>query len=144
MVDSAIKMGAVQQAPPPAQQGASADPNAQATRNTSAPGDVSRTQSVSALGEGAQGVTGNQPAPSADELNAALADLRNSLNRFSRSLEFTVDEASDRRVVKVLDTQTDEVIRQIPSEEILALAAQLKEMSEANMDVVGAFMQETA
>ena len=39
-----------------------------------------------------------------------------------RSLRFRVDEASGRTVITVLDATTHEVVRQIPSEELLALA----------------------
>jgi flagellar protein FlaG len=38
------------------------------------------------------------------------------------SLDFQVDEDTGIHVVKVLDTDTKEVIRQFPSEEILAIA----------------------
>lgn len=42
-----------------------------------------------------------------------------------QNLEFTVDEGSDRTVVKVVDQKTKEVLRQIPSEEVLELAKAL-------------------
>jgi flagellar protein FlaG len=38
------------------------------------------------------------------------------------NLQFSIHEASGHVIVKVIDTETDEVIRQIPSEAILALA----------------------
>lgn len=50
----------------------------------------------------------------------------NQMNQFvqtlNRDLQFSVDEDSGRTVVKVLDTETKEVIRQIPSEELLRMA----------------------
>jgi flagellar protein FlaG len=51
-----------------------------------------------------------------------------------RSLSFRVDEASGRTVITVLDATTQEVVRQIPSEEVLALARAL-EVSGALLDI---------
>jgi flagellar protein FlaG len=50
-----------------------------------------------------------------------------------RSLIFRVDEASGRTVITVLDATTQEVVRQIPSEEVLVLARAL-EVSGALLD----------
>jgi flagellar protein FlaG len=57
------------------------------------------------------------------EMNAKVQNLR-------RNLQFSVDDISGRSVIKVIDSETDEVIRQIPSEEILNLAHKLTELNE--------------
>lgn len=44
-------------------------------------------------------------------------------------LKFTVDESTGIQVVKFIDITTKEVIRQIPSEEMLALARRLDEVT---------------
>jgi flagellar protein FlaG len=44
-----------------------------------------------------------------------------------RELQFNVDETSGRVVIKVVDTETKDVIRQIPPEEVLALCEHLSE-----------------
>ncbi|MDX1698458.1 MAG: flagellar protein FlaG, partial [Thiohalobacterales bacterium] len=49
-----------------------------------------------------------------EQLNAKLQDMH-------RGLRFSVDDVSGRIVVKVIDTDTEEIIRQIPSEEMLAI-----------------------
>ena len=43
-----------------------------------------------------------------------------------RALHFSVDEGSGRTVIRVIDPETAEVIRQIPPEEVLNLARQLE------------------
>lgn len=43
----------------------------------------------------------------------------------NNSLQFSIDDDSGRTVVKVVDKQTDEVLRQIPSEEMLDIARAL-------------------
>lgn len=47
-----------------------------------------------------------------------------------RSLSFSVDEASGRSVIKVVDQQTDQLIRQIPTEEVLRVAQDIKKLQE--------------
>ena len=57
---------------------------------------------------------------------AKLERLREGLVSFARSIDrdlrFRVDAASGRTVVTVVDGETQEVIRQIPSEELLRMA----------------------
>lgn len=50
------------------------------------------------------------------------------------SLEFTVHEKTGRTVIKVVDTNTKEVIKQLPPEDLLDLAAKLEEMSGVLFD----------
>jgi flagellar protein FlaG len=42
-----------------------------------------------------------------------------------RDLQFRVDEATDKVVVTVVDPESGEVVRQIPSEEVIAVARAL-------------------
>jgi flagellar protein FlaG len=63
--------------------------------------------------------------------------LNDSTKLFNLSLRFSVHEDTHRIVVSVLNADTDEVIRQIPTEEVLALAERLNEM-------VGVLFNETA
>jgi len=43
-------------------------------------------------------------------------------------LKFTVDDKTGTVVVRVVDTETDQLIRQIPSEEMLAIARNMEQM----------------
>ncbi|MCC5870569.1 MAG: flagellar protein FlaG [Gammaproteobacteria bacterium] len=54
-----------------------------------------------------------------DQINQALAQAR-------RELAFSVDEHSGRTVVRVIDAGSGEVVRQMPSEEVLKLADRLR------------------
>lgn len=47
-----------------------------------------------------------------------------------RDLRFTVDEHSGKTVIVVMDSQTDEVIREIPSEKLRQLAHNLRTLQE--------------
>lgn len=61
-----------------------------------------------------------------EKLSEVLQKTVDNLNAYAinleRNLSFRVDEAADRTVITVTDSETDEVIRQIPSEEVLAIA----------------------
>jgi len=60
------------------------------------------------------------------QLAAAVEHLNNKVQDLNRNLEFSIDQDSGELVVKVVDAQTHEVIRQIPSQEALALAKDIE------------------
>lgn len=66
------------------------------------------------------------------ESSAAVDDAVSRINDFvqvvQRDLQFSVDDATGRTVVKVIDSETDQVVRQIPADEILAIAENLQEL----------------
>lgn len=64
---------------------------------------------------------------SAQELAQATQDISDYIQTVSRSLQISVDGDLGATVIKVLDTDTDEIVRQIPAEEILQIARFLAE-----------------
>jgi flagellar protein FlaG len=42
-------------------------------------------------------------------------------------LEFSVDEATGQNIIRVLDKKSGEVVRQIPSDEVLAFIKRIKD-----------------
>lgn len=61
-----------------------------------------------------------------DELTKAVDEMNERSELLRRNLQFSVDDESGRMVIKVVDSQTDEVIRQIPKEEMLEIARSLE------------------
>ena len=59
-----------------------------------------------------------------------VSDLSDNAQRIERRLQFKVDEDSGSTVVSVFDRQTDELIRQIPPDELLTLTKRLKQINE--------------
>ena len=59
-------------------------------------------------------------------LTKSLNDLAQHAQSISRGLKFSVDTELDKTIITVYDTATEEVIRQIPSEEVLTFAKTLK------------------
>lgn len=59
------------------------------------------------------------------KVEQAVKQMNQFIQTLNRDLQFSIDEDSGRTVVKVLDTETKEIIRQIPSEELLRMASYL-------------------
>ncbi|MGI2156654.1 flagellar protein FlaG [Shewanella baltica] len=74
-----------------------------------------------------QSVIGNEQDPS--KLNQVATDLSDMMSMMRKGLAFKVDETSGQAVVTVLDRDTGDVIRQMPTEEALALAEKLSEVT---------------
>ncbi len=68
--------------------------------------------------------------PTAQDFEAVVAKLSDFVQAVERDLSFTVDDDTGDTVIVVKDRQTDEVVRQIPSEEVLQLAQKLLELQE--------------
>jgi len=60
----------------------------------------------------------------AEEVVFGLNELVQDLHR---ELKFSIDSESGDMVIKVIDQETDEVVREIPSEEVVRLRKRLKE-----------------
>ncbi|UTW10048.1 flagellar protein FlaG [Marinobacterium rhizophilum] len=66
---------------------------------------------------------------SAEKLQAAVDKLNELMQAGGqRSLNFSVDGSTDKLVVKVMDVETQEVIRQMPTEEALKFAEHIEGM----------------
>jgi flagellar protein FlaG len=65
---------------------------------------------------------------SAEKLDAAIDRLNEMMKSSQRSLNFSVDNSSEKVVVQVRDLSTDKVIRQIPNEEALRFAESFDRM----------------
>jgi flagellar protein FlaG len=59
------------------------------------------------------------------DLEQAVTDIRKFVQATQRNLDFSIDDSTKQVVVKVIATDTGEVIRQIPSEMALKLAESL-------------------
>jgi len=88
-----------------------------------------RAESATPVGQASQ--AGPAPVarqPSQKELQQAVSELQRKAQSFSPNLRFSVDRDTGRTVVRVTDANTQELIRQIPAEEVLQLAKELDRM----------------
>ncbi|MGY8871096.1 MAG: flagellar protein FlaG [Pseudomonadales bacterium] len=64
----------------------------------------------------------------ADEVQVVVDKLNEFMQNDQRNLSFSIDKDTEDMVVKVMDTETQEVIRQFPSEETIKLAKHIEGM----------------
>ncbi|MCL2068081.1 MAG: flagellar protein FlaG [Treponema sp.] len=60
-------------------------------------------------------------------INTAVTDLERISLVFNKKLQFVVDHSSNEVTVKVIDKETDKVIKELPPEELQRLHSNLRE-----------------
>lgn len=119
---SAVPVSTVAQAMPLPPQGGRAQQAAAAV-------DAPAQQTAAADVQRAAQPQAAAPQPATREaLEQALEDVRNAIQPVASELAFSIDDDSGRVLVKIVDSQTDEVIKQIPSEEMLRISKALDKL----------------
>ena len=67
-------------------------------------------------------------ASSRNQVASAVDKINQVIQASSQGVEFSINNDFNRLIVKVVDQQTNEVIRQIPSEEVLEIARSLDKL----------------
>jgi flagellar protein FlaG len=70
---------------------------------------------------------GNHDSRETENIRALTADLEHISLAFNKKLKFVVDHESREVIVKVIDSQTDKVIKVLPPEELQRLHDRIKE-----------------
>jgi flagellar protein FlaG len=109
-----MKLGTVT----PAAAGSNAAPAAPA-RSTPGAADPTFAQAP------APGQSPSSPQVSVDAAREVAARINAFMQSSSANVQFMVDGKSNDVIVRVVDTQTNQLIRQIPSEEMLAISQEL-------------------
>jgi len=76
----------------------------------------------------------NKLVENAAEIREAVVEINKAVKKVPTSLNFSVDEASKRFIVSVTDTNTGEVIRQLPGDAVLRIAKQLESLKGVVFD----------
>jgi flagellar protein FlaG len=66
--------------------------------------------------------------PTQQAIAKAANDIQNFVKEMGRNLQFSIDKTTGYNVVRVVNPDTQELIRQLPSEELLKIAASMQEM----------------
>jgi flagellar protein FlaG len=95
--------------------------------NTNLPGSASKPATVPVTESAVQ-----QPSRSAgvEQTKQAVQDIERMMKLFSKNLEFSYDASENRAIMRVVDQQTKEVIRQVPTEEALEIARALEKIQD--------------
>jgi flagellar protein FlaG len=72
--------------------------------------------------------------PQRPELEKAVKDIQEFVKASQRDLGFSIDDSTGTLVVKVIATESGEVIRQLPSEAALKLAQSLADVNSLLFD----------
>lgn len=75
----------------------------------------------------------NTPVIVAKELQQAVAEMNKFIQSERRDLHFSVDEATGSMVIRVTDSESGELIRQIPNEMFLEMAERAKITETLNL-----------
>lgn len=78
-----------------------------------------------------------EPEISRAALQQAVDIVNQAVALDKRALSFSIDNVSGRSVIKVVDYKTDELIRQIPSEELLKVAQDIKQLQDQMGSSIG-------
>ncbi len=62
------------------------------------------------------------------DVEKIISDINTQLQSMHTELNFSIDSETDRMVLKIVNSETDEVIRQIPAEEALRIASRLSKL----------------
>ncbi len=70
----------------------------------------------------------SQKAPvDGDRVDRVVESLNNLAQSLKRKIEFSINDDTGQTVIRIVDSENDQVIRQIPPEEMLRLAEHLKD-----------------
>ena len=107
------------------------------TRPLTSAADRQSQNQVAQVQAGQAAANGQVPVK-ANHVQAAAAQLKQVIEAASsRRLSMDIDQDSDQAFMRVTDSQTGEVIKQIPTKEIMELHARLQ-------DFIGMFINKTA
>ena len=75
---------------------------------------------------------------------SAISEVNEFVQTRNKQLNFSVDDDSGKQVVKVTDSDSGDIIRQIPTEEVLSLSRRIKELQMDVGSAVGMFFDKQA
>lgn len=68
------------------------------------------------------------------DIRQAVSEINDFVQSVHRDLSFNMDETSGRTVIKVIDRDSGNLIRQIPSVEVLAIASHIRDIREDSIN----------
>ena len=69
--------------------------------------------------------------PTRDVVAKAAKEIQSFVQSMGRNLNFSIDQTTGYHVVRVMNPETNEVVRQLPSEELLRIAQNMAQLNSA-------------
>jgi flagellar protein FlaG len=88
---------------------------------------ITESNKVNTTQKVAEQVSNEKPL-TAQQLDKVAQQLQDFVGDLNRNIEFSVDEDSGRDVIKVIDKDSGDLLKQYPSEEVLTLVSKLSDM----------------
>lgn len=88
---------------------------------------AARTASTPAV-QGAKNAAELQETPGQEQLRDAVGKIEQLVSPSASDLRFSIDEDTGITVVKLIDTQTQTVLRQIPTQEVIEISKALDKL----------------
>ncbi|MBD3610218.1 MAG: flagellar protein FlaG [Gammaproteobacteria bacterium] len=77
----------------------------------------------------------NESVTQKNDINKMVDDVNEYVRQIHHNLSFSVDKDLGRTIIRVVDVETDKMIRQIPSEEFLEIAKAIEKTKSLLMKV---------
>jgi flagellar protein FlaG len=68
--------------------------------------------------------------PSSAQLQNVVDSINKTLTQANKNIQFSVDSDTKKTVIKLMDTETGDVIRQYPSKEALAISQSIDQIQQ--------------
>ncbi|AHF02329.1 hypothetical protein THIAE_07275 [Thiomicrospira aerophila AL3] len=68
-----------------------------------------------------------------ESLNSLISQLDSQFSSLGMTVRFGIDEASNRNYIAIEDSVSGDLVRQIPSEEMLSISRNLQQFLESNL-----------
>ena len=82
----------------------------------------------------ARSTTKNESSPDEAQGSAAGEIKSSQIHSINREVDYHIEQDSNELVIKILDKETGEIIRQIPEEEFLRLTNRISEFNKSILD----------
>ncbi|MBX9894417.1 MAG: flagellar protein FlaG [Nitrosomonas sp.] len=104
--------------------GTSLSPVPSLTTSTTKKMSASNTENIAIAASIVGSKIGNS-MESEEQVKQAVQKIQGTVNNLAQNLQFSIDEDTGKTIIKVMDVHTEEVIRQIPTEEAVEIARTL-------------------
>lgn len=84
------------------------------------------------------------PQPSVQQLRVAVDSINQAMQQSKLNLELSVDYETKKPIIRMMDSETGKLIRQFPSESVLAIAHSIDQFLSQNQFKQGLLLNQKA
>ena len=88
------------------------------------------TQAANAQAANTQAASAQAAQPTNAQIQSAVDKVNQAMLQANTGVEFSIDQSSNRTLVKVVDTKTGETIKQFPSKEMIAISQSIDQFQK--------------